>query len=1478
MKSLIEFCIKRPVTIVMFFSALMILGVFSGLRMPIDLMPDITFPAINISTSYSGAGPEEIEELVTIPVEQAVSTVNGVKSISSTSSEGRSRVTVFFDWGVDLEEATNDIRANLDRIRQRLPDGAGQPSLFKFNPSSMPVVTIGLSGDLDEDTLRQLAEDDFSYQIQKVEGVANVEVRGGRNREIRVYLKRDRLLSLGISFDQVVSALKNENVMQPAGNLGIGTGDFLLRTKGEFTSIDDIRNLIVLYREGVPIYLRDLADVEEGFETARSLVRIDGLPGVVLSVQKRSGSNTVAVADRIYKALDELRRQNPDIKFRILNDNSTYIRKSVQSVRNSAIMGAVLAGLVLLMFLHSIRATLITAVVMPISILTTMMLAYFSNMTLNTISLGGLALGVGMLVDNSVVVLDNVFRKFQDSSLEIKQAVLEGASEMGPAILASTLTTVCVFFPLIFVGGQTGIIFKELSYMVSFSLLCSIGVAITLMPMLCSKYLTRQDAQETETHNIKGYLIKIQHGWENSYQRLLEWCLAHKLQVMGISLIVFAALLCLWPLIGTQLIQTSDEGIITLRLDLPTGTRLEETDALSLEVENLLRDMVPELENMEASVGGMRVHQATITLRLKSERNRTTEEVVEFLREKIQFPGVRVRVNARNSMRMLYGSGSQNAIEIDIRGYDQELAREAGEMVVAKLNEIPGITDATVSREEERPELAITVNRKRAADMGVTVAKIANALETAIEGQVATIFRKNGEEVEVRVNLQEKDRQSWQDLERIVVSGSNNQVVPLMGMVEISQNNSPVEIERKDQERNLTVQANYTGRDLSAVMADVKQALDNLRLPPGISLYYAGDYEEQQKSFNDLKFALILALVLVYMVMAAQFESYLDPLLIMLLVPFTLGGVLLMLFLTDTNFDNQVYIGLIVLGGVVVNNAIVLVSYYRLLMERGIPLKEAVIVGSRSRLRPILITTVTTMLGLAPLALGLGEGDKSQASMARTVIGGLCFSSIVNLILMPVVFMATERYLREHGLPFIKKKPGQTVPLAVILLLLAGLALGLSHPGFADGGRVLTLEEAIRLGLQNSEESKIIEAKRIKADAAYRQNTGKQQWQVTSTVETVAESGKTETVAGLEATRSVPLAKLRGVQSLNDQIAEANRTIALLSADEQEQQLIYDIIKMYQAEILTESSLKIAENNYQRSKRSYDEVMTRSQLGLTTVTDETGAEAQLSSASSALNRARYQYRNAQLKLRQTLGLDPDEPLTLIALQPALAQYDLKALTEDALRERADIKQAQEELEQARKLLELARLAQRIGLSLDWSFEREHVESSIGISNLDRSGTSEEWYLNGTVGVTTEKNRNYSKDGTLTLKLSWNLWDGEVRRQRVREAEAEVVRLEQALKKLEKEIILEVEAAYYDYLNQQDQLKSSELQLKHNQIYLEATEAKFRAGLVPFKDVLDAQVGLNQSELNYQQTLHDAYLAEINLKKVSGRLRLTNFVE
>lgn len=1478
--NVIAFCIKRPVTTIMFFVGVVILGIFCALRMPIDLLPEITYPAINISTSYSGAGPEEIEDLITIPVEQAVATVNKVKSITSVSEEGRSRVTVQFDWGLNLDESTNDIRANLDRIRRRLPDDADQPTIFKYDPSSAPIATIGLSSEsLDEQILRQLAEDDLSYQIQKVDGVAGVDVRGGRNREIRVYLKQERLQALGIPIDQVSTVIENANVMLPAGNLSVGVGDFLLRTKGEFSNLEDIQNLVVLDRSGTPVYLRDLAVIEEGFETTRQLVRIDGIPGIVISVQKRSGANTVAVADQLYKTLDDIRRQHPEIRLRILNDNSTYIRQAVQGVADSAVTGAILAAIILLFFLHSFRATMVTALVMPIAILATLMLAFFGKMTLNTISLGGLALGVGMLVDNAVVVLDNVFRKFETPGMTKEQAALEGTSEMSSAILASTLTTVCVFLPLLFVGGRTGIIFKELSYMVSFSLICSLMVAMTLMPMLCAKFLKIEDGQESGVHGIKKFLVGIQHSWEDTYQGWLEWCLGHKWKVVVAAILLFALTLALGSLLGSELIQSSDEGVISIRMELPAGTRLEETDALSLRMEQSIREYVPELVNMEASVGGSSVNQTSLTVRLSdaSQRRRTIEQIMADLQQRLQNPGVRLRISARSSMRMLYG-GSDNPIAIDIRGYDQELARQTGDLVMERLRVIPGINNVNISRSEERPELGIVVHRKRAADLGVSVAQIASAVQTSVEGTVASIFRKNGEETQIRVNLQEEDRRSWQDLGRIMVSGSNGRTVPLMSIVELVPDNSPVEIERRDQERNVRVEAGISGRDMSGAMDDIRQELDGLSLPTGINLFYGGDYEEQAKSFAELTFAIVLGLILVYMVMAAQFESYLDPLIVMFSVPFALGGVVLMLLLTDTLINNQVYIGLIILGGVVVNNAIVLITYIQLLMQRGADLQTAVLNGARSRLRPILITTITTLLGLVPMALGIGEGAELQAPMARTVIGGLTFSTIVSLFLIPVIFVMVQKGLNRLKAGNLLKVFGKAGTVLLILGITAGLWA--PKPVRAESDSSLTLAEAITIALEKSEDGKIIRARRTAASAAYAQSRGANQTQLSSELETVSDNHGTDTKVGLEADRSLPLVNLFGLQSLQDIISECNRNIVYLNTETQEQQLIQDVVVAFQGEILAARDFKIAEENYQRSEELLDQVLHRSKLGLTSITDETGAEAQLATASTNLNRVRHTYRIAQLKLRQLLAMDPAAEVELIPPESSKIRPDLELLKAETISLRADLRQLLEERMQTEKLLELARLSEGFGIALEWNFEREHFEGGLGITNQSSDGFTEQWRLKGNAGtyhlMENRSQLDADDDGTVTLRLKWKLWDGKIRKEKIREAEAYVTQADQTYQKQKKNALLEVEEAYFNYLNQLDKLHSSALQLKHNQTYLDAANAKLRAGLASVQDVLDAQLLWNQAETDYQRTISDLYLAEIGLLKVSGQLEATVF--
>lgn len=1468
--NLVGFSIKRPVTSVMFFAALVILGVVSLSKMSMDLFPEISFPTISINTSYSGAGPEEIEQMITIPIERSVATVNRVESITSSSEEESSRVRVNFAWGTDLEAAANDIRSKLDRARHSLPDGAGTPTVFKFDSNSSPIMTLGLSGDMDEGDLRDLAEDDLSYQLQKISGVASVEVRGGRAREIRVILKQARLQALGITATQISSTIKAENSNLAAGYLAAGSGDFLLRTLGEFRNLDEIRNLVVTVRDGVPVYLKDLATIEEGYETVRSLVRIDGKSGILLSIQKQSDANTVAVADRVYKVLEELKHSHQDIQLRVINDNSTYIRNAVKSVSDSAIIGALLAAMILLLFLHNFRATVIAAIVMPISILVTFVLAYFGKMTLNTISLGGLALGVGMLVDNSVVVLDNIFRIHQQNGGDIENAALDGTVEMVPAIAASTLTTICVFFPMIYISGRSGIIYKELSYMVIFSLICSLVVAITLIPMLCSKFLKMSDLNEEETNDLRGFLVKIQHHWEISYEKQLKWCLANKLKVVGIGVALFFGTLALWPLLGNELVQTTDEGVISVRLNLPAGTRLEDSDLAAQLVEKTISKTIPELEHMESSVYSGR---ANLTLRLKSRdnRDRSTQDVVNALQENLKIPGARLRVHEQNSMRMLYG-GSQFPIVIDIRGYDQSTAREVAILVMDRLSQIPGISNVNFSREEERPELNIQINRKRAADFGITAAQIAKAIQGNVEGEIATIYRKDGEEYQVRVNLAESDRSSWQDLGQILVSGSGGQTIPLMSLVGIVQGNSPTTIERKDQERNMTVSASLAGRDLSSAMKEIKKNLSKLTLPSGISIHYAGDYEEQQKASLEILLALILALLLVYMVMAAQFESFLDPFIIMFSVPFALGGVILALFLSDTNINSQVYIGLIMLGGVVVNNAIVLISYYRILMERGIGLTSAILKGSRSRLRPILMTTTTTVLGLLPLALGIGEGAETQTPLARTVIGGLIFSTILTLFLIPVIFAALE-----EGLHKMKRKRSN-VMIALIALILFSTLTGVSKTAQAVETKKITVAEAVTMALQNSESGKIIRLKRDHAESVFRLEQSDKKLKVYSEVESSDSKTKENSELSLTAEKSITLKNLVGLKSLTDLVNESTRKLSLLDLEEQEADLIQEVITAFQEEILAKKDLELATENLEQSKRFYEEIMTKSKLGMTSLSDEVGAEAGVAGAETSVNRYRQLYRLARIGLCQLIGVENEAEIELVPVEqtPELNEPVLETMRREAWSRRADLRQAQEELRRSENLLKLARLSQRVGITLNWTIENDDYETGLALTNQDDNQT-EEWRVTGKVSAfpyqDPQRIGSDPEPGTLKLSLKWTLFDGKARRERVKQAELLYEQKQTEFKKLEKTVNYDVEAEFYNYQNKLDEVKNGEIQVRSKRIYLEAAEAKLKLGLVPVKEVLDAQTDYHQALVDYEKNKSDLYLAEIELLKVTGKLTL-----
>lgn len=1026
--SLSELSVNRPITIYMLILVIVLLGAISFTNLPVDLMPETQNPTLSVRVEYPGVAPEEVENLVSRPLESALSAAPGIYRLTSTSSEGSSSVRIQFEWDVNIDEAADEIRTRLDRARGSLPEGTLPPTVFKFDVSQFPIMFLAVSGDRDARELRTLLEKDIQPRLERVPGVAAVDIRGGLRREIHVTLQTEKLQSYNLSVNQVVNILRNENQNRPVGPVEEGKYEVLLRTQGEFKDVGEIRNVVVTSRGGTPIYMKDIAEVADTHEEIRQVVRIDEKPGVRFSIRKQSGANTVTVAERVRQELERLEKAFPGIKISPLNDQSVFIQRSIDNVRTTAITGACLAVMILLLFLRNLRSTMIVSVSIPVAVIGTFSLMYFSGFTLNTMSFGGLALGVGMLVDNAIVVLENIFR-MRESGLTHREAAIEGSKEVATPIIASTLTTLAVFVPLIFLSGMSGVMFKELSYVVSFSLLCSLLVALTLVPVLCSKYLRVRPPDE----KAHPWLRKIIDGsgrmfdaLDESYQRAIHWSLAHRKTIVFGALLLFGGSMLLVPFIGVEMQPETDEGEIRVSMELAAGTRVEVTDEVSRRMEAIIKREVPEATHIMSEVGGggfmsSSMHTSDIRVQLtnKSERKRSSQDIVNALRSKVNIqPGMIVRVrSSSNSMMRRMGSGGDDRISVEIRGYEMQTASEIAQRVKTAIEGIPGITDTNVSRREGMPEMLVTVDRAKAASLGLNASDIATTLETVIGGRRASQFRQEGEEFNILVRLSEEQRANIGQLQHVTVLTPTGRAVPIGDLIKTTRREGPVSIERQDQERLVRVSAGYANRDLGSVMADIDKTLSGLTLPSGFSLFYGGEFEEQQKSFKELLFSLILAIVLVYMVMAAQFESLRDPLIILFSIPLAAIGIALILFLTDTTFNMQAFIGAIMSAGIVVNNAIVLIDYTNLLRHRDkLLLRHAVELAGRRRLRPILMTTLTTVLGLIPMALGVGEGAEVQAPMARVVIGGLVTSTLITLLFIPTIYtMIEERGLREKA-------------------------------------------------------------------------------------------------------------------------------------------------------------------------------------------------------------------------------------------------------------------------------------------------------------------------------------------------------------------------------------------------------------------------------------------------------------------------------
>ncbi len=1026
MKALIRWSVSRPIAVTVITLAVMLFGAVALRELSVDLLPSVEVPRISITTQYEGVAPQEMETLVTRPIEQALSTIEGVDQIEATSSEGLSRVQLQFTWGTELQEALDDVRAALDRTRASLPEEADPPSVYKFDLSSMPVAFLGMSGEGDPRRLKFLAEDELSRAIERLPGVASVDVNGGQDREIHVTLDASRLVALGVSSEQVVQALAKENRTVSAGDMRDRGKEVVIRSTGEFENPNDLLDVVVTARDSTPIRVRDLGGVVDSIRKVRSRLWVDGVEGIRLRVYKQSGANTVEVVDRLRGEIDSINEvYGSRAKLSFIWDSSDFIRASVMSVQSSAGYGALLAVLVLLVFLRDVRATLVVATAIPISIIATFAVMFFRGMTLNVISFGGLALGVGMLVDGAIVILESIHRK-RDEGLSAFDAAVEGAGEVSTAVVAGTLTTLAVFAPVVFVGGFAAVFFGELALVVTFALACSLVVALTVVPMLAGRWL--RDAPKQSENRVSAWLARLQERLERAYGRLIGAALDAPGAVVLASGALLACSLAFIPQVGLELMPETDEGRIDVSLELPVGTPLEVTASVVNDLEQNIRTSLRpgELDHIVSNAGpeswwrpgGSNEGKLELSLVSASERERRVDDILaSFQSFAHSIPGARVQLRkATNNILTRIVRRGDDRLAIEIRGHDLEVADQLTEQIVESVQRIPGVTFARADRELGQLEREVIVDRERASELGIGSAEVARTIESYVLGTVATRLRERGDEFDIRVQLREDQRDQLSDLANLPIVAPDGTSVPLSALARIEQTLGPSSISRLNQERVLRIGVGTAERPIGDVIEDINQRLAEIPVPSGFSVDLAGELSEQQETFVSLLIGIVLSILLVFATMAVQFESWRKPLMVMVSLPFALIGVIASLLLTNTTLNMNSLLGVIVLVGIVVNNAIVLVDYTnQLTLDGKMPLRAALIEAGTRRLRPILMTTLTTILALLPLATAAAEGSDIQAPLARVVVGGLTTSTLVTLLLLPCVFFLTARRSERLG-------------------------------------------------------------------------------------------------------------------------------------------------------------------------------------------------------------------------------------------------------------------------------------------------------------------------------------------------------------------------------------------------------------------------------------------------------------------------------
>ncbi len=1031
MGGLSKLAVQRPITFLMTSLILIGFGIFGVSQLRLNLYPDVSFPTITIFTGYEGVAPEDIEALVTRPIEEQVGSISGIRRVRSLSSQGASVVKLNFNWGTDLYEAENDVRKQLGFVTRTIPDDAETPLVFSYDPNQEPIVVLAITSDVRSSRdLRTYSTQVLEQRIERTNGIASAETSGGLERQINVSIDNEKMRLYNITINDISSRLASENIQVPAGQLIEGNTVYSLRTMGELKTVEQIMNTVVEVRDGQTLYLKDVADVSDGIAQPIGNVQVNGDDGIIVNIYRQSDANVVVAADAVLENLEVIKEALPDdIQVEVLTNKAEFIKLSIQNLLFTGLQAIILVVLILLVFLRSGRSALIIAISIPVSIVTTFAVMDFADLSLNIISLSGLTLAVGLVVDDAVVVLENIFR-FREEGHNRREAAVMGAKEVAVPVVISTLTTLVVFLPILFVPGIAGFLFRDLALTISFSLTVSSLVALTLIPMMTSQFFKDGDSKFQSENRLALFFSNLLERLETIYARQLNTTLKRSWIIVGISVLFFGATLPIFYSLGGEFFPRVDENAFTLEISREPGVSLLELERSVKQVESVIQQTVPEARIVVSDYGDKEGIEGadnpggfTGTVRVElvpqNERDRTQFEIVNTLLNELTIvPGV----DAQEIVIDPLSPDGENGLIVQVFGFDPEIKKNLTDGVKERLAEIPGVVSAYSTSDQGRPELRLIMDRERISLVGMNTNQVASAVSDAVQGSIATSFVDQGVEFEVVVELDPRQKSRSTDLESIQIQIPDGSWMPLSNLARVERFTGPTNVTRIDQERVVEIFTELENVDLKSASSQAKALLDQIQWPDGYRYALAGSAEEQAESFNFLLLAFAIAGILTYMVMASQFESLIEPFIIIFTIPLALSGVLILLGLTSTPISVTSMVGLILLSGIVVNNGIVMIDYIKILQARGLSRHEAIVQGATRRLRPILMTAFTTILSMVPLALEIGAGSETWSPMARTVIGGLTMSTLLMLFVVPSIYNLINQGVSKLGFDAIHKE------------------------------------------------------------------------------------------------------------------------------------------------------------------------------------------------------------------------------------------------------------------------------------------------------------------------------------------------------------------------------------------------------------------------------------------------------------------------